>query len=86
MNFGLMRGKKAIRYGSSMHHRDTGEIVSFVWGKRDLQTVKKLKKKLSDSGVSYGNTATGDWDSFTVAFKGENHPGGEGIYGRHRGQ
>jgi hypothetical protein len=45
-----------------------------------------LKKKLSDSGVSYGNTATGDRDSFTVAFKGENHPGGEGIYGRHRGK
>ncbi|MDR0612711.1 MAG: hypothetical protein LBG45_04410 [Dysgonamonadaceae bacterium] len=59
------------------YHRDTGETMSFVWGKRDLQTAKKLKKKLSDSGISYGNTATGDRDSFTVAFKGENHSVGK---------
>ena len=26
-------------------HRSTGEIVSFVWGKRDLKTAKKLRKK-----------------------------------------
>jgi IS1 family transposase len=32
------------------YHRETGEIVAFVWGKRDLKTVEKWKKKLSDSG------------------------------------
>jgi IS1 family transposase len=32
-----------------------------------------LKKKLSDSGVSYGSIATGDRDSFVTAFKDENH-------------
>jgi hypothetical protein len=42
------------------YHRETGEIVAFVWGKRDLQTARKLKKKLSDSGVSYGSIATDD--------------------------
>ena len=45
-------------------------------GKTGLENSEKLKKKLSDSEVSYGNTATGDRDSFTVAFKGENHPVG----------
>jgi IS1 family transposase len=36
------------------YHRATGEIVVFVWGKRDLKTAGKLKKKLSDwEGVTY---------------------------------
>jgi IS1 family transposase/transposase-like protein len=55
------------------YHRETGEIVAFVWGKRDLHTARKLRKKLSDSVVSYGSIATDDWNSFVVAFKGENH-------------
>jgi IS1 family transposase len=33
----------------------------------------KPPKKLSDFGVSYGNIATDDWNSFVTAFKGENH-------------
>ena len=28
------------------HHRETGEIVAYVWGKRDLATVQRLKTKL----------------------------------------
>jgi IS1 family transposase len=55
------------------YHRDSGEIAGFVWGGRDLQTAKALKKKLSDFGVSYGSIATDDWNSFASAFKGENH-------------
>jgi IS1 family transposase len=55
------------------YHRETGEIVAFVWGKRDLKTVNGLKKKLSDSGVSYGSIATDEWDSFVSAFKDTNH-------------
>jgi IS1 family transposase len=54
-------------------HRDSGEIVAFVWGKRDLKTAKELKKKMSDLGVNCGSIATDDWDSFVSAFKGENH-------------
>jgi IS1 family transposase len=45
------------------YHRETGEIVAFVWGKRDLKTAKRLKKKLSDFGVNYRRVATDDWDS-----------------------
>jgi IS1 family transposase len=55
------------------YHRETGEIVAFVWGKRDLKTANELKKKLSDSGVSYGSIATDDWNSFVTAFKDQNH-------------
>jgi IS1 family transposase len=40
------------------YHRETGKIVAFVWGKRDLKTAKRLKKKLSDFGVNYGSVAT----------------------------
>jgi IS1 family transposase len=54
-------------------HRDSGKIVGFVWGRRDLKTAKALKQKLSDLGVSYGSIATDDWDRFVTAFKGENH-------------
>ncbi|MDR1116306.1 MAG: IS1 family transposase [Tannerella sp.] len=54
-------------------HRDSGEIVAFVWGKRDLKTAKELKKKMSDLGVNYGSIATDDRDSFVSAFKSENH-------------
>jgi IS1 family transposase len=54
-------------------HRKTGEIVAFVWGKRDLKTANELKKKLSDSGVSYGSIATDDRDSFVTAFRDKNH-------------
>ena len=34
------------------YHRATGEIVAYVWGKRDLKTVKKLKAKLQELGVT----------------------------------
>jgi IS1 family transposase len=55
------------------YHRARGEIVAFVWGKRDMKTAGKLKKKLSDSGVTCGSIVTDDWDSFVAAFKGDNH-------------
>jgi IS1 family transposase len=55
------------------YHRETGDIVAFVWGKRDLKTANGLKKKLSDSGVSYGSIATDDRDSFVSAIKDKNH-------------
>jgi hypothetical protein len=48
------------------YHRETGEIVAFVWGKRDLKTARKLKKKLSDSGVTCGSITTDDRDSFIL--------------------
>jgi IS1 family transposase/transposase-like protein len=55
------------------YHRETGEIVAFNWGKRNLKTAFQLKKKLLDLGVSYGFIATDDWDSFVTTFKDNNH-------------
>ena len=50
------------------YHRESGEIVAYVWGKRDLQTAEELKKKLDELGVRYGQIASDDWDSFLIAF------------------
>ena len=55
------------------YDRASGEIVSFVWGRRDLKTAMELKKKLTDLGVSYGSIATDEWDSFVAVFKEDNH-------------
>jgi IS1 family transposase len=52
---------------------ESGEIVCFVWGKRDLKTARELKKKLTDLGVSYKSIASDNWDSFITAFDGDNH-------------
>lgn len=35
------------------YHRATSEIVVYVWGKRDLKTVKKLRARLKQLEVSY---------------------------------
>jgi IS1 family transposase len=51
------------------YHRETGEIVAYVWGKRDLATVKRLKVRLKQLGVSYVRIASDHWDSFVTAFK-----------------
>jgi IS1 family transposase len=51
------------------YHRDSGEIVAFVRGKRELKTAKELKQKLSDCGVNCGSIATDDRESFITAFK-----------------
>ena len=55
------------------YHRDSGEIVSFVWGKRNLKTAKKLRKKISSLGISFDALYTDDWESFRGAFSADNH-------------
>ena len=50
------------------YHRATGEIVAFVWGKRNAKTAKKLREKLSSLGVSFDTVYTDDWDSFKKVF------------------
>jgi IS1 family transposase len=51
------------------YHRKTGEIVAYAWGKRDLKTAAKLRKRLKQLGVSYDHIACDDWNSFLAAFK-----------------
>ena len=36
------------------YHRETGETVAYVRGKRNYDTAKKLRNKLKSAGVSYG--------------------------------
>jgi IS1 family transposase len=59
------------------YHRGSGEIVSFVWGKRDLKTAEKLRKRLKRLGISYDKTAVDGWDSFMTAFRGEKREAGK---------
>jgi len=55
------------------YDRIGGEIVSYVWGKRDLKTAKALREKLSEAGISYTKICTDDWSSFIQAFKSDTH-------------
>jgi len=55
------------------YHRESGEIVAYVWGKRNLKTAKLLRKKLSDMGIVFDSICTDDWQSFISAFCSDNH-------------
>jgi IS1 family transposase len=59
------------------YHRESGEIVAYVWGKRDLKTAKKLRKRIQRLGISYARIATDDWDSFLSAFAEDRHETGK---------
>jgi IS1 family transposase/transposase-like protein len=50
------------------YHRESGEIVAFVWGKRDLETAKKLRERLKALGITYDCVAIDHWESFMTAF------------------
>jgi IS1 family transposase len=53
------------------YDRESGEIVSFVWGKRDLKTARKLRKRLLASRISYDRICTDNWESFIIAITGK---------------
>jgi len=55
------------------YHRETGEIVAWVWGKRNFKTAKELREKLTDLGVTYNKIYTDNWKSFIKAFKSDKH-------------
>jgi IS1 family transposase/transposase-like protein len=55
------------------YDRESGEIAAHVWGKRDLKTAKKLRKRLLRLGISYDALATDNWESFIGAFKQDKH-------------
>jgi IS1 family transposase len=56
------------------YHREGGEIAASsrrftVWGKRDLKTAEKLKKRINRQGIRYDRITTDNWDSFLLAFE-----------------
>jgi insertion element IS1 protein InsB len=65
-------GKKAEKvWLIYAYHRETGEIVAWVWGKRDTATARQLKKQLQSNGVHYGRIHMDDWRSFKKVFGSE---------------
>ncbi|GHT19916.1 hypothetical protein FACS189429_7950 [Bacteroidia bacterium] len=54
------------------YHRSTGEIVSYVWGKRNYKTAKRLRDKLKSQGIIYDTVYTDKWDSFIAVFQSDN--------------
>ncbi len=55
------------------YHRTTGEIVAWVWGRRNYKTAKKLREKILKLKITYNTIYTDDWKSFIRAFKSDNH-------------
>jgi len=51
------------------YDREIREIITYVWGKRDLKTAKKLRKQLKELNITYASIATDDWKSFKTTFK-----------------
>jgi IS1 family transposase/transposase-like protein len=48
--------------------RESGEIVAYVWGKRDIETASRLRKRLQQLGVKYNRIGSDKWDSFLLSF------------------
>ena len=48
--------------------RQTGEMVTYVWGRRDAATVRALKRRLQQLEVSCNRIASDNWPAFTRVF------------------
>ena len=53
-------------------NRETGEIVAYVWGKRNTNTAKMLRKKLDELNISFHTVYSDAWESFLNAFGNDN--------------
>jgi IS1 family transposase/transposase-like protein len=59
------------------YHRESGEIVAYVWGKRDIKTAQKLRERIQWLGISYDRIAMDGWDSFLATFGEGSHEVGK---------
>ena len=50
------------------YHQKTGQIVAFVWGKRDLKTAFEWKQRLKEQNITYDCIASDHWQSFDTVF------------------
>jgi IS1 family transposase len=55
------------------YHRESGGIVAFVWGKRDIKTARKLRKRIQQLGISYDMIGMDNRDSFLATFREDRH-------------
>ena len=62
---GNKKNKKWLIYA---YCRKTGEIVGYVWGRRNKWTVKRLRKQLQERGITFKQIAMDKWESFMSVF------------------
>ncbi|MCI5159869.1 MAG: IS1 family transposase, partial [Candidatus Electrothrix sp. AUS1_2] len=55
------------------YRRSTGEIIAWVRGKRNPATVNKLRKKITNLGITFNKVYSDGWTSFIKAFKSDNN-------------
>jgi IS1 family transposase len=67
---GKKKNKGWLNYA---YDRESDEIISFVWGKRDVKTAGKLRKKLLVAGIGYDCICTDKWERFIITFRSDNH-------------
>ena len=64
------------------YHRASGEIVAWVFGKRNTNTVRELWYKIEALGIKWGRLLTDNWKHFKRAFSDTHHViGKEGTKG-----
>ncbi|MBC6401362.1 MAG: IS1 family transposase, partial [Ekhidna sp.] len=55
------------------YHRASGEIVAWVFGKRNTNTVRELWYKIEALGIKWGRLLTDNWKRFKRAFSDTHH-------------
>jgi IS1 family transposase len=62
-------GKKKNKVGLIYaYHWESGEIVAYVWGNRDIKAAEKLKERIKELGISYDLIAMDNWGNFLSVF------------------
>ncbi|MBC6401472.1 MAG: hypothetical protein GDA37_10790 [Ekhidna sp.] len=54
-------------------HRESRELIKWVWGKRNEKTVNALEFKINAPGIKWGCLLIDNWKSFKRAFSSTNH-------------
>jgi IS1 family transposase len=62
------------------YHRKSGEIVAYVWGKRDIKTAYRLRQRIQEMGISCERIAADNRESFVSAFAGGYTRCGEEVH------
>jgi len=67
-------GKKKNKYwGIYAYCQKTGEILAYVFEKRNIHTARRLKEKINSLNISYKKIATDNRESFKKVFGGTKH-------------
>jgi IS1 family transposase len=71
-------GKKKNKIGRIYaYHRESGEIVAYVWGKRDKKTAQKLRNRIKRLRINYDRIGTDKWESFLSVYGEDKHEVGK---------